>query len=119
MMSSGSQRPMLWLDSARGRYIPRDFSSSFADRDKHVRNVSKQNWADLEAGPDNEHYWETWEEVTNSATIIDEHDNQYALYQSDGGDLWLIPVGMEWSDEDEFYVWPATPQHTGTENETR
>jgi hypothetical protein len=29
---------------------------------------------------------------------------QCTLHQD--GDLWLIPVGMEWSDEQDAYVWP-------------
>ena len=96
--------PLLWLDDHRGQYIPRDFASSFVDRAKHVSGVDAETWATLEAGPDAEWYWEAWQDVLDNAEITDEHGTQFTVYQD--GACWLIPVGMEWSDVDEFFVWP-------------
>ena len=39
------------------------------------------------------------------AIITDGNDGTYHLWQN--GDLWLIPTGMEWSDEADDWVWPT------------
>jgi hypothetical protein len=95
--------PMLWLSDARGIYIPRDFANSFVDRSKHVQNVTEEDWAILE-DPDHEWYWEAWDEVLQNAVVTDNEGTRFRLSQN--GDLWLIPEGMEWSEEQDFYVWP-------------
>ncbi len=100
-----TNEPMLWLDSNRGVYIPRDFANSFKDRATHVSGVDTDDWAILEAGPDHEAYWDVWTDVCDNATVTDEHGFVYRLYQD--GDLWLIPDGMEWSDSEDWFAWPV------------
>jgi hypothetical protein len=95
--------PMLWLSDARGQYIPRDFASSFADRDKSVSGVTPEDWAILEAGPDHEEYWAAWNDVCEHAVITDDSGTCFNIHQD--GDCWLIPDGMEWSDAEDFFVW--------------
>jgi hypothetical protein len=97
---------MLWLNDSRGQYIPRDFANSFKDRAKNVTGVSTENWKTLEAGPDHEWYWEAWDEVLQDAVVTDDNGVKFTLYQE--GDLWLIPEGMEWSDAENFFIWPST-----------
>jgi hypothetical protein len=97
--------PMLWLSDSRGIYIPRDFAQSFSDRDAHVSGVDADTWAILESGPDHEHYWGAWTDVCDRAVITDENGARFTIYQD--GDCWLIPDGMDWSDETGFFVWPA------------
>jgi hypothetical protein len=94
---------MLWLSDARGQYIPRDFASSFADRDHSVRGVTSEDWAILDAGPDHEHYWEAWDEVRANAVVTDGNGTCFNIHQD--GDCWLIPDGMEWSDSEDRFVW--------------
>ena len=97
--------PLLWLSDARGIYIPRDFAQSFAARDKDVSGVSAEDWAILEAGPDHEFYWDTWSDVCDKCKVRDDKNNvTYHVHQD--GDCWLIPDGMEWSEETDGYVWP-------------
>jgi hypothetical protein len=99
--------PMLWLNDARGVYIPRDFANCFIDRDKHVSGVRAELWTILEGGPDGPQgpdYWEVWQDVCDNATVTDENGVKYSLHQD--GDLWLIPEGMEWSDQNQFFIWP-------------
>lgn len=96
--------PMLWLDDHRGIYIPRDFAASFADRAKSVRGVSDDNWSILESGPDHEWYWEAWNDVCDRATVTDDNGVEHFVHQD--GACWLVPVGMEWDDATEFFVWP-------------
>jgi hypothetical protein len=96
---------LLWLNDARGVYIPRDFATSLTDRAKHVTGVNDEQWAILEAGPhNNESYWDTWDDVLRDAVVTDDNGVKYTLYQE--GDLWLIPEGMEWDDRSEGYRWP-------------
>jgi hypothetical protein len=95
---------LLWLSDSRGQYIPRDFACSFANRAECVFNVSVTDWKTLEAGPhDNEWYWEAWNNVCDCARIVI-GSTVYTVYQD--GDCWLVPVGMEWSDEQDCFVWP-------------
>ena len=101
--------PILWLSDARGQYIPRDFAESFerSTRDTHVSGVSAEDWAILEAGPDHEHHFETWDDVLRDAVLTGRDGTKYTLHQD--GDLWAVPVGMEWSDEQDTFVWPDEP----------
>jgi hypothetical protein len=103
----------LWLSDARGVYIPRDFAKCFIDRDtrdRHVKHVDAEYWATLEYGPEHEYYWETWDSVLNNARVVDENGVEFSLYQD--GDLWLVPVGMEWDEDTETYVWPNEDETT-------
>lgn len=116
MTKTMQSEPMLWLDDHRGIYIPRDFALSFADRAKSVTGVSAEDWTILERGPDggmdsdipedesNEWYWDTWTDVCDNARVTDDNGVVYFVYQD--GACWLIPEGMEWSDSDEFFIWP-------------
>lgn len=95
--------PQLFLSDARGIYIPRDFAESIK-RDC-VAGVSDEDWTTLEAGPDHEWYWEAWDDVCDKAVITDPSNGTvYTVYQD--GDCWLIPQGMEWSEESQFFTWP-------------
>lgn len=95
---------LLWLNGARGVYIPQNFAESFADRAKSVSGVSDEDWQTLEKGPDEEWYWEAWDNVLNNAAVTDENGVKYRVYQN--GDCWLIPEGMEWREDDETFAWP-------------
>jgi hypothetical protein len=95
---------LLWLSDAHGQYIPRDFAKSFADRAKHVTGVSDEDWSILDAGPDHEFYWETWEDVCNDAVVTDENGNKFGIWHD--GDCWLIPEGMDWDEKTDFFAWP-------------
>ena len=108
-MTKAKPEPMLWLDDHRGQYIPRDFATSFANRDRAVEGVEPENWAILEDGPDHEFYWDAWQEVCDHAVVTDDNGVKYTVHQD--GACWLIPVGMEWDDKTEFFVWP---KHSGT-----
>ena len=94
----------LFLDGARGIYLPRDFAFAWIDR-RCVLNVSDKLWRDLEQGPEHLAYHEAWEAVLNSAVIIGDNGVEYTLHMDE--DLFIVPVGMEWSDAEDAYVWPV------------
>jgi hypothetical protein len=96
--------PIFWLSDARGIYIPRDFANSFSNRHRIVSGVEADNWAVLDAGPEHELYWDTWSDVCDNAIVTNKNGIKYRLHQD--GDLWLIPEGMVWDDNKDFWAWP-------------
>ena len=49
-------------------------------------------------------YWDVWTDVLDNAIITGDDGIPYLLFQDN--DLWLIPAGMEWSNDLEFFAWP-------------
>jgi hypothetical protein len=81
--------PILIIDGHHGIYIPSLFY------EKCNPKISGWIW-DYEnskelSNPDNENYWEVWEDILDSAYTIYKN-KRYYLYQSD--DLWAIPEGF-------------------------
>jgi hypothetical protein len=98
--------PFLFLNDARGVYIPRDFAQSWTkeERAKRVSGVDDDDWAILEIGPEHREYWDAWETVCDSAVVTDDAGNKYTVHQD--GDCWLVPVGMTWDEEADGWRWP-------------
>lgn len=86
----------IYADSARGIYIPQFFAESI--KREYVTGVSDEDWQILEAGPDAELYWETWDDVLNNAVLTDRNNTTWTLYQD--GDLFLVPDGFDWETID-------------------
>ena len=93
---------MLWLSDARGVYIPRDFALSFKDRTKSVAGITDADWTILE-DPDHEWYWDAWADAIDRAIVTDENGHKYFLHQE--GDLWLVPQGMDWDEDNQSFEW--------------
>ena len=85
---------LLFLLDSNGIYIPQLFAQQ-VDREA-VTGVTAEDWEILEAGPDGEHYWDTWSDVEGTATVTGMDGRVFNLYQD--GDLWLIPIGAEWPE---------------------
>lgn len=83
-----------YADECRGVYIPQYFAQS-CNREM-VTGVDQEDWEALEAGPENEQYWDAWDDVIRNATITSPDGKEGFLYQ-DGG-LWII-----WGDDDPDY----------------
>ena len=88
----------LILSDARGIYIPRDFVLEF--------DLSKwsgvSDWARTEcADPNNEHYWEAWDEILCNAVYTSDDGRRFALHQD--GDVWLINFDGLTADEREGF----------------
>ena len=88
----------LYADGSRGIYIPQMFTQSV--KRECVAGVSAEDWAALEAGPEHDLYWDTWDWILDRAELTDPTSGQvFTLYQD--GDLWCIPKGAEWNDSDD------------------
>ena len=94
--------PILILNDAHGINLPRVFTKRVAR--ERVANVSDEDWAILQAGPDHSEYWDAWQEVCDNAVLTDDNGAKYTVYQE--GDCWLIPVGMAWNDKTDAWEWP-------------
>ena len=81
------QSIILFLDSARGQYIPRDFAKSI--KRECVQGVSLELLDSLardDAAEYDEH-WDDWHHVLDNAKIV-ANGAEYTLHHD--GDLWLI-----------------------------
>ena len=78
--------PELLIDCARGIYIPKIFSEMFADL------LTGEQKAEL-SDPENEYYWEVWEQILDGLQLPDDNGVMHTLYQD--GDLWAIPPDTE------------------------
>jgi hypothetical protein len=93
---------ILYLDSNRGIYIPRDFFAETKPECIEWTCSAKQKTWILEqcSNPDNEWYWDAWNDAEafgHVHVIMPETGIEYSLYQD--GDLWLIPIDAEWPED--------------------
>lgn len=98
----------LLLSDSRGVYIPRDFATECPGW--------KMTYADrkiLEAGPDDEDYWDTWNSVTQYASYIDKNGNTWYLWQD--GDLFAFC--HELMTDEEYENLFGEPRHQGVRME--
>ena len=107
---------VLILSDARGIYIPRDF---VCNDDNEVDIEHCEAWgikledAAILQNPDNEGYWDAWNEVLNYAEFTDSEGNKFELYQE--GDLWGICYDKVTTEEKENFGFDV---ETDEENET-
>jgi hypothetical protein len=94
--------PILYSDSARGVYIPQHFIETFNLND--LRGVGLDEILELRKGPEADQYWDAWDMVLQNAYTVSDTGVRYTLHHD--GDLWMIPSGMAWSDEEEWFYWP-------------
>lgn len=79
----------LLIIDAHGIYIPQYFAEQYFPQ--YVTNKDRFTAEDLQdlTSPENEHYWEAWEEMLDNAELTDDKQRKCSLYQN--GDLWAIP----------------------------
>jgi len=98
----------LLVDGCNGIYVAQAFT--YRVDMAHLEGVDPEDWNILRKGPDDsEHYFETWQEVSQNAVILARNDNdaivgRYRLDVND--DVFLIPAEFEWCDECEWYHKP-------------
>lgn len=73
----------LLLSDAHGQYIPKVFYESF---DLEKWNIKAEDCQEL-SDPENELYWDAWQELLNDAYCIN-NDKKYTLYQN--SDLYAV-----------------------------
>lgn len=81
--------PYLAVDSHHGIYGPQTFAEQYGRM-----NISEDDWNILLDGPDNENYWETWEQVTLTWAFGP------AMILESEGDIWLVDGHAAWEYRD-------------------
>lgn len=84
--------PVLLIDGAAGIYVPRNFYERF---DFGSWGLDVSDYADLSM-PENEHYWDAWDELLSKACHVDADGVEWYLSQDD--DLFAIPKDYESED---------------------
>lgn len=82
---------VLLFDENRGVYIPQNFVNETGNSIEEVAEKWHLNIDDLKIlvnGPDDEMYWDAWDNVLRDAWTIHE-GKKYTLHQD--GDLWAVP----------------------------
>lgn len=59
-------------------------------------NIDASDLAACQDGPDNNGYWEAWNNILNNAEHTDSQGVVWRLYQD--GDLWEVPDGYDWPE---------------------
>lgn len=93
------------LSDSRGVYIPQNFVEIFDAEDWGIKDEDRDV---LLAGPDHEHYWETWDSVTVSASYTDKNGNIWYLWQD--GDLFAICDHLMTDEEYEGFFGEPRPE---------
>ena len=102
MNNTIENRVMLLADSHHGVYIPQ-----FTVKD-HLNHpawdwseVSQDDVQAVLAGPDNDWYWEAWENVMNSVKVRSQGTEYVIVYNED---LWLVPTDVDESEVEQWII---------------
>ena len=97
---------LLFSDN-RGVYIPRDFAEIVGD-DSGWTNFDQKDIDLLLKGPEEESYWDVWNDIIDNIKFTDSNGNEWKLCQY--GDLWLYCGPLMTDDEyQEFFGEPREP----------
>jgi hypothetical protein len=98
-MKTLKREPEILIDSAHGIYIPQYFAEAYGTPDNFY------NWGEIKedidillSGPDNEFYWDAYEDLINNAKLKTTDNKESYLYTHE--DLWAVPV--DYDNEDFF-----------------
>lgn len=82
------------IDGACGIYVPKEFALRFPSR------IQEKDRKVLLAGPDHEEYWDVWDDVLGSVTIIDTRNMEWSLFQD--GDLFAVREDVTDKEREEW-----------------
>ena len=92
MTTYDENQVILYLDDNRGQYIPRDFA--IETKRECISGVDPEDLDYLAKGPDQEWYWDVWNDVEQNAIVTDPDSKvRYRVIQN--GAVFLVPEDME------------------------
>jgi hypothetical protein len=100
-MESKILEPELLVIDAHGQYIPQLFLQGYSN---YITNKDKlqEYLKDVQDGPDNEHYWDSWDFLLNTMEFINDNGEKMEVgYLEDSCDLWAIPEGY-WEQQEQL-----------------
>lgn len=83
------------ISDRAGVYLPQEFAETYQSSIVNFREIDKGDWQTLLNGPDDEWYWDAWNNIESTA-ILKIYGKKYTLYQN--GDLFAVPI--DWNEED-------------------
>jgi hypothetical protein len=112
-----------YLDGASGQYIPKRFARE--TKRECIEGVKPEDLDYLSRGPGGclddddslaegesvrgEFYWDTWQTVLDNAIVIDPHSGiRFKLWNTDNGDIFLVPESWEWDDTTDTFIRPES-----------
>lgn len=100
MISNLPEGSILFIDGANGLYIPQIFFERVTEDEItwHCDEDIKEDILKICKDPYHDHYWEAWDDACQWV-IVTINDTEY--YPHHEMDLWLVPVGAEWPEQDE------------------
>lgn len=93
------------VDGSYGIYVPQRFVKAYSPDEW---NIALDDLRVLIAGPDHEHYWETWDDVLSKAQFTDSQGNVWRLTQD--GDLFAYCEQLMTRDEREALGFDTSEQ---------
>ena len=87
--------PTLVLSDGHGIYIPQLWCQGIDQAEADMLGIRLDDVKVRQADPDHEWYWEAWQAILDSASIVSD-GVRWHLYQD--GDLWEVPEGYEWPE---------------------
>lgn len=85
----------LLLSDCHGIYIPKLWCDEISEEEAESFSVSWESVLICQSGPDEESYWEAWQEILDSAQW-EEDGEEWMLHQN--GDLWRVKVDAQLPD---------------------
>ena len=86
----------LLLSDSQGIYIPKLWCDGLSEEEAEEKCVSWGSVLICQSGPDEESYWDSWQEVLDSAEWEEDGEN-WRLHQS--GDLWKVRSDAQLPEE--------------------
>jgi hypothetical protein len=98
MKKFNNEALILMCNSAHGVYIPNLFFKANVEQIKIWCDMTGHNFEDYRPlnNPENEDYWDAWDQFLNDYTFEMEVGKTYQLMHNE--DLWAIPTDMEWPE---------------------
>ena len=95
-----TKEPELLVDDHNGIYIAQVFCQTFAAYITNMDEV-KEDFDICLLGPDNEHYFDAWAGLMDNVEFTNDKGEKYSVGNlGEGGDLWAIPEGYDFENED-------------------
>jgi phage terminase small subunit len=94
-----TKEPELLVSDHHGIYIAQMFCKAYSAYITNMAEV-KEDFDTCLDGPDNEFYWESWENLINNVQFTNDKGEKYTIGNiGESGDLWAIPDGYEWTED--------------------
>jgi hypothetical protein len=99
--STFNENAILICDSRHGIYMPKLIAEEILTGNIKLKNFKEVTYELGELGnPENEFYWECWDDFMSKAILLDINGKEFYLHQDE--DVWAVPVGESpYADDEE------------------